>query len=460
MGIALLATLVAGCQSSGGGPIDDPVGTTKKPVKLTFMAYGPDEEVAAYEKTVDRFNEANETVKVTLVAAETEDEVLDQVSGENPPDIYLLSRRDLGTVMAEGLNQPVEELLDARGISFGDDYKRDAIAAFSGDSKVQCMPYGVSPMVIYFNTQLIDWAAMREEGLPAPKSYSYWTFDQFAAAAGFAASRPGAKGVHIEPTLEGIAPFVYSGGGELFDDKTNPTTLTLAQEDSMAALGTTLDVLRDNQITLTPKQLRNQSALERFTKGKLGMIAGYRNLVPLLRSTPSLNFDVIPMPTLDSERTIGDVSGLCMSAEPGSVSAAADFIVHAVSAESVAEVASAGYLVPANNEVAESDDFLQREQFPAHAEVFNRSIRDIVTPPALESWSDLDEALHDQLHALFYARVLEDLQTSLEEIDATSREVLSPPEDETTDSPESGGESTEPNGSESPTASEEAPGGE
>lgn len=463
VGIALLATLVAGCQTAGEGPVEDPVGTTKKPVKLTFMAYGPDEEVAAYEKTVKRFNDANETVKVSLVAAESEAEVVKRVAGEDPPDIYLLSRRDLGTVMEQGLNQPVEELLDARGISFGDDYKRDAIAAFSGDSKVQCMPYGVSPMVIYFNTALIDWAAMRDEGLDAPRSYSFWTFDQFAEAARFAASRPGAKGVHIEPTLEGVAPFIYSGGGELFDDPKEPTTLTLSQEDSLAALGTVLDVLRDNKITLTPKQLRQESALERFTTGKLGMIAGYRNLVPLLRSTPSLNFDVIPMPTLDSERTIGDVSGLCMAAEPASVSAAADFIVHAISAESVAEVAEAGYLVPANNEVAESEAFLQRDQFPAHAEVFNRSIRDIVTPPALESWATLDEALHDQLHALFYARVLEDLQAAAEEIDETSRTVLSPPEDETTESPGAGEESTGPDeGDESPsaTATSESPGGE
>src|SRR5699024_5374264 len=69
VGMALLATLFAGCQTAGDDPVDDPVGTTKKPVKLTFMAYGPDEEVAAYEKTVNRFNRENETVRVSLVAA-------------------------------------------------------------------------------------------------------------------------------------------------------------------------------------------------------------------------------------------------------------------------------------------------------------------------------------------------------------------------------------------------------
>src|SRR3546814_8259249 len=73
-------------------------------------------------------------------------------------------------------------------------------------------------------------------------------------------------------------------------------------------------------------------------------------LVPSLRNTEGLNFDVMPMPTLDTETSVGDVSGLCMGVDPVSESAAADLIAHAVSADSVAEVAKAGYLVPANNE--------------------------------------------------------------------------------------------------------------
>src|SRR5690606_27377082 len=266
------------------------------------------------------------------------------------------------------------------------------------------------------------------------RSHNFWTFEQFTAAAEFAAARPGAKGVYIEPTLTGLAPFVYSGGGSLFDDQEEPTTLTLSDEDSLETLAQVMDVLRNNQLTPTPRQLRQQSALDRFKTGKLGMIAGYRNLVPELRKTPSLSFDVMPMPALDNEHTIGDVSGICISAAPRSVSAAADFVVHAISTETVSQVASAGYLVPANNEVAESDSFLQRDQLPAHAEVFNRSIRDSVTPPALGSWEDLDEALHDQLYELFYARVLEDLRAAAQAIDETSRTVLSPPtEDEAAD---------------------------
>ncbi len=443
-GLLLCGLMAAGCQSGPEAPPNDPAGTAKKPVKLTFLAYGADEEVKALQTSVDRFNADNPTISVTFDAVKDRDEVLDQLNGDNPPDIYLLSRRDLGDVVEAGLNQPIDELLDSRGVSFGDDYKRDAIGAFSTDTRLQCMPYGASPMVIYFNKNLIDWTAMRDADAPTPKSHNFWTFEQFTAAAEFAATRPGTKGVYVEPTLTGLAPFIYSGGGSLFDDPVAPTTLTLAEEDSLEPLAQVMDVLRNNQLTPTPRQLRKVSALERFKTGKLGMIAGYRSLVPELRSTPSLSFDVMPMPALENEHTIGDVSGLCISSSPKSVSAAADFVVHAISTESVSDVASAGYLVPANNEVAESDAFLQRDQLPAHAEVFNRSIRDIVTPPALGSWEQLNDALHDQLYELFYARVLEDLQTAAEAIDETSRTVLSPPSDEESTAP--GDEPSDPPG--------------
>lgn len=432
---ALLAVLTGACESQGDDPTVDPTGTAKKPVKLTFMAYGPDEEVEAMQSTVDRFNSEHGTEKVTLEKAGDVDEVLNQLTAKHPPDVFLVSQRDLAEVAKQGLNQPLEELLDSRGVDFGDYYKRDSVEAFSLDSRLQCMPYGVSPMVIYYNTNLIDWETMQEQGLNAPSTHGVWSLDQFRAAAEFASSRPGAKGVYIEPTLEGIAPFVYSGDGQLFDDVTEPTTLTLSSDESKDALARTMDILRTDKITLTPRQLRKESALDRFKRGKLGMIAGFRNLVPELRKTPSLDFDVMPMPVLDSGTTVGDVSGLCISAEPSSVSAAADFIVDMISTESVARVAEAGYLVPSNNEVAEDDAFLQPDQNPAHAEVFNRSVRDLVQPPLLDSWDDLEKAVHDPIYELFYNRVL-DLDELTEAIDEASQPVLENQKEPVTETPE------------------------
>jgi multiple sugar transport system substrate-binding protein len=427
----LVAMLAGACRGDGEEPGADPTGTVTDPVVLTFMAYGPEEEVAAYEQMVTNFNDTRDDVSVSLVKVANQNEALAQLRSGDTPDVFLMSRRDLAEVAENGLAQPIDELLDARGVDFSDLYKRDALQAFSHEQHLQCMPYGISPMVIYYNTSLIDFDTMEEQGMPRPASHATWTFEQFASAAEFASGN-GAKGVYVEPSLRGLAPFIYSGGGNLFDDDKDPTSLALSSEVSLNALNTTMEVLRKGRFTPTPRQLRQESALDRFKTGKLGMVAGFRTLVPELRKTPSLNFDVMPMPTLESEQTVGDVTGLCISAGATSTGAAADFIVHAISTESVSEVAQAGYLVPSNNEVAESEAFLQTDQLPAHAEVFNRSVRDVVITPLIESFPRLERAVHDAIYRLFYARVV-DIGELTATIDETSRTVIDPEATESED---------------------------
>ena len=239
------------------------------------------------------------------------------------------------------------------------------------------MPYGVTPTVIYYNKRLVNFDRMRNRGLDAPdEDATSWSFDQFTAAAEFA-SRPArdAKGVHIAPTVEGLAPFIQSGGGTVFDDAEQPTSLTFSSDSSKDALERTLELLRNPQVTLDEAQLDQATALRWFLRGKLGMIAGDRSLTPILRAKSNLDFDVMPMPRLDGAATVGDVTALCMSAKAASPSLAADFMVHEISADWVGLVASTGYLQPANVEVALSDDFLQPGRRPEHAAFFNTSVR-------------------------------------------------------------------------------------
>ena len=268
------------------------------------------------------------------------------LSGEPVPDVFLLDRVDLAQVIADDVSQPVGDLLDEpdRDVDFGDGYPIDAVRAFANDNDLQCLPYGFSPMVMYINTSLIDFTRMARRGLDFPTQPGRWNFEQFAEAARFA-SRPAtrAAGVQIEPTIEALAPFIYSGGGEVFDDEAAPTSLSFSDGDSQTALSTTLELLRNPpSVTLTDKQLERQSALDWFKAGKLGMLAGYRSLTPELRAT-GVTFDVMAMPSLGDEQTVADITGLCMSKDASSAEAAADFMYYLASSDSVASVAAAGY---------------------------------------------------------------------------------------------------------------------
>ncbi|RJS45347.1 ABC transporter substrate-binding protein [Nocardioides cavernaquae] len=433
-GTALVAALSVGCTAE---PVTTPEPTTSasQPAKISFLAYGAQPEVAAYRDMVASYMKDNPGVVVTLTEVASPDDVLDRLRKGPVPDVFLMSRRDLGEVVDAGLNQHIDELLDSRGIDFSDFFKRESVRAFAHNDTLECMPYGTSPMVIYYNTNLVDFEEMAEAELDVPldeggqPTHSSWTFEQFAEAAKFG-SRRGAKGVYIEPSLLGLAPFLYSGGGQLFDDEKDPKSLELSSGATLESLSTSLELLRQTDFTPTPRQLRRQPALDQFKDGKLAMIAGFRTLVPELRKTPGLSFDVMPMPSLGQDRTVGDVSGLCISSTAVNTSAAADFVVHAIGKDAVSDVARAGYLVPANNQVAESDAFEQKDRMPKSAYVFNRSVRDIVTPPLIDSYPTLEAAVHDAVYQLFYNRVI-DIEELTKTIDELSKAVLAPEPTET-----------------------------
>jgi multiple sugar transport system substrate-binding protein len=431
--VTLLGLVLAGAGCTGDSPNPAPTptssATTPEVTHLTFGVYGPPDEVAAFRSTVDAWNASTDGPEVKLRTWRDGQAMRAAIeSGVDVPDVFMAPRGNLRWLIDNDLTQPVDELLDERGVDFGDGYSRDALQAFSSDSRLQCMPYAVSPMVIYYNKRLVNFDRMRNRGLDAPDpDSSNWSFEQFEAAAQFA-TRParGSKGVHIAATLPGLSPFIESGGGEVFDDSTAPTSLSLSSDESRSALERTLQLLRNPQVTLDEGQLAEASPLKWFERGKLGMIAGYRSLVPALRLVPGLDFDVLAMPVLDNASTVGDVTGMCLSSKAASTPLAADFLVHELSTEAVSRVTRTGYLAPANLEVALSDTFLQPGRKPDHSLVFNSSVRSISLAPLVDTLPELEEAVQPMLDQLVYGVGVLDLDGLTAQIDVRSRTILDP----------------------------------
>ncbi|NPD03722.1 extracellular solute-binding protein [Nocardioides sp. zg-1308] len=415
---------------------------SSEPRELVFGVYGTEEEVAAYQRVVDSFNASSTTRQVTLKSWPDHESALEDVLAGNAPDAFLTSRIDLDQLVDAEALQPVSLLLDERGVDFGDRFSRDAVDAFAMDDELQCMAYSVSPMVIYYNTDIIDFDKMERRGLDVPTLTSEgvrerWSLAEFDAAARFASRRGDPRGVWIDPTLEGLAPFIYSGGGQVFDDDREPTSLAFSDDSTREALNETLFTLRDPTLTPTNAQLARATPVQLFKRGELAMVAGFRNLVPELREAEDLEFDVLPMPIIDDRATVGDISGLCLSADSESIGDAADFIAYAVSDAAIATVASTGYIVPANTEVASSDAFLAPGEEPAQSDVFNQGIRYMVVPPFIDQRDELVDAVTPLLERLVTAPGVLDLDQVTEEIDTASQAVLSPEETEDPEESES-----------------------
>ena len=306
------------------------------------------------------------------------------------PDAFLTSRIDLGQLVEAEALQPVSLLLDERGVDFGDRFSRDAVDAFAMDDELQCMAYSVSPMVIYYNTDLVDFDKMERRELDVPTADDEGVRDRWTLAAVRrgrdlrVAPRRHSRGVD-RPDTAGTRPvhLLRRRPGLRRRPRAHVARL-LRRRHPRGARWRRCDILRDADITPTNVQLARATPVQLFKRGELAMIAGFRNLVPELRDAEDLDFDVLPMPIIDSRATVGDISGLCISADSEVVNDAADFIAYAVSDAAIATVSATGYIVPANTQVAASDDFLAPEDEPANSAVFNASIRYMVVPPFID----------------------------------------------------------------------------
>jgi multiple sugar transport system substrate-binding protein len=455
--VVLLGSLVlAGCSDEPSTPKPTPSQTQTRatqPTSLTFGVWGSEDQTDPFKPVVDTFNSFDEASDVTLRRYASHDDLLNAVKdgGNGAPDVFMIQRRDLAQLVSDRKVRPVDEPLVQRGMDFGDDYSRDAILALSADNHLMCMPYGISPMVIYYNTELIDFAKLAKHGKPVPNAdQTSWGLEAMAVAAKQASRKGhGTRGIYVDPSISALAPFILSGGGDVYNDPTNPTSLAFSESGSQSALEQTLELLRNPHLTLSDAQLKKHTPLEWFERGKLAMVEGFRDLVPQLRQVHGLDFDVIQMPSLGAQRTVGDITGLCIRRDTADPVTAADFVFHAVSDEQVSRVVRAGYLVPANLSVANSEDFLQPNRLPHHADVFNTAARSIVVPPLVPDFSALEAAVRPTLVEMLTVPVIEDLAQLTAKIDAESVPVLT---QQATESPADSGSPAE-SGSPSDTAS-------
>jgi multiple sugar transport system substrate-binding protein len=115
--------------------------------------------------------------------------------------------------------------------------------------------------------ELVDFDRMRNRGLDAPTTTTGWSFDQFAAAAKFATVRAAApRASHRADACRGLAPFIYSGGGKVFDDDDDPTSLAFSDDDTQAALERRSSCSATPSVTLTRSSSPRQTPLQWFER--------------------------------------------------------------------------------------------------------------------------------------------------------------------------------------------------
>jgi multiple sugar transport system substrate-binding protein len=225
--IALLATaaLVAACGSDDGGS------PATRSSSVQFLVFGEPEELKAYRNVIAAYSKHAPGQDVRLVEASDRTDLITRLSTSfaagNPPDLFLLNYRFYGQFAARGVLEPVEDRVNASSAFEQDDFYPQAMEAFRWEGKLTCLPQNISSLVVYYNRDLFKAAGLQE-----PPDDWHWN-DMVDAAKRL--TKGEVHGLGVEPSLIRLAPFVWSNGGEVVDDLSNPKGLALQETNALQA---------------------------------------------------------------------------------------------------------------------------------------------------------------------------------------------------------------------------------
>jgi multiple sugar transport system substrate-binding protein len=383
----LLLSLVTACAAPADRPQEE-----GGQVTLTVQAAGGEGELNALRELIAAYEEAHPDVTVEFTGVPNQGDHIAKLgtafAGGSPPDVFLLNYRRLGPFVDRGVVAPVrlQELREQ-------DLYAPAVEAFTYDGELACLPQNVSSSVAYLNLALFEQA-----GLPLPEADWTWA-DLEAAAKVLQAKRIAAVGYDAE--IRTVAPFVWTAGGEVVDDTTAPTAMTLDSPQARRALEY-LSGLQQYGVDATSRAAAEPA--DQFAAGELAVFFDSRRAVPAFRKSQGLRFDVRPLPRADAARPSVSLlasDAYCVAEDSDAPAAAAQFAEYAVGGPGATVLARSGRTVPSLRSLAESETFLDPQQQPESSRVFLDVIPTLRRLPNVGPQDEAEEAANDLLAQYF-----------------------------------------------------------
>lgn len=400
--LALLLTATVVLAACGGTAPDAPPEATDDP--LTLLLFGGPEEVAGYERMAAAFEDANPDLELEISPVATQDDLLARLSTSfaagTPPELFLINFRKYGQFVEQGAIAEVQPYLDASTAISEDDFVEPPLEAFRFDGEaLSCQPQNVSNLVVYVNLDLFA-----EAGIEVPRDG--WTWDEFLDAAQ-AMTGDGTWGVGTEASIIRLAPFVWSNGGDVVDDPTAPTRLTLDSGAAREAYDFFLDLSLRHGVVPPEEEERSETAEARFLRGGLGMYLNSRKSTPTLRTIEDFRWDVVPLPTAPGGEpvTMLHSDAYCIAAGTGREDQAWRVVEFAMGEQGQRILAESGRTVPSRIDVLDSPGFLDPPEPPETSEVFAANARIARATPHVASWIRVERAVDDILEGAFHGRI-------------------------------------------------------
>jgi multiple sugar transport system substrate-binding protein len=368
--------------------------------EVSFIVFGDPAERAAFEGLVTAFEAKFPQIDVTLLHIPSQADyrrrlATDFASG-TPADITLINYRRYASFAVKGVMEPLGPYLAKSQVIKEADFYPEAIQPFYWQGQLMCIPQNLSSLAVYYNKNLFD-----EAGVAYPSDD--WTWSDFLATAKALTRDTDGDGLTdqyglgTEASIFRLAPFVWQNGGDIVDDPTNPTRLTLDTPEASEAVRWFIALQTEHKVIPDAVQEAAEDSESRFQNGRLAMFLNSRRGVPTYRDISTFDWDVAPLPQGKQKAGILHADAYCMSKSAQNKEAVWTFIEFANSVEGQTLVAASGRTVPSLRAVAESPAFLDPNAKPSRSNVFLDTIPFIRGVPVIETWVDIESTVGNEL---------------------------------------------------------------
>lgn len=418
--LPLMAMLLSGCQplaiASSLSPPASPLPTTS--VEITLWHGGnPPANREVLDDLVAQFNHAHPEIHLTALYIGQEDQqppkILSAVVGNVPPDLLWYAPTMTGRLVELDAILPLEAWLSDRHLL--DQIDPALLDTMRWEDHLWSAPFGTNNVGIFYRPSLFQAAGIT--GLPQ----SWSEFRTLARQLTLPQADPPQFGMLLplgkgEWTVFMWLPFLWSAGGDLFDQDGN---LNLVTPAAIAALQFWQDLVKDGSAILS--QPERGYDLTRLLTGQVAMqLTGPWTLRQL--NAIGVDYAVMPIPGHPHTATsLGGENLFVFKTDPRRQQAALEFLQTVLSEEFQTQWAlGTGYL-PVNPRSRQSEEYQAFIQENPALEVFLTQAERGRSRPISPNYNRLSDALGRAIEAVLLGKqspiqALEDAQHRLERL--------------------------------------------
>lgn len=304
---------------------------------LTLATWGSLEEVETLKQVLADFRRAHPAVPVELI--HIPDNYFQKlhllIASGNTPDVIFTNNWQLPVYAEHGVLRDMAQFQPEFS-----HFHPQAVEAMRYRGKVYALPRDLSNLVLYYNQE-----RFQDRGVPLPH---HWRFDDVIR---YGKQLVGAEqwAISFDPRPLFWLPYLWSGGGELFDSELTRTRL--AEPASVAALQFYADLRHKHHLAPSLIEQGGATPAQLFAQGKLAMFVSGRWSVPAFQKLP-FKWGVAAFPEGPGGSVVdADASGWAISRACQDPDDAWQLVQFLAGKSAASRFAASGLIIPARRDV-------------------------------------------------------------------------------------------------------------